>query len=87
MTTAFLAVTREGEAVDLVIEGTATPAEPDCRRGHPDNWYEGAPAEAEVERIVLDDGRGTVWTGELTRKEEREAEARLIEALADEVAA
>lgn len=44
---------------DFVVEGDATPGEPDRGYGHPENWVEGTNDELEIEKISLklEDGK------------------------------
>ena len=74
-------VERDGQEIELSIEGSYSPGTPGKTFGPPENCYPSEPAEAEIELISFD---GQPWTGELTSEENEAAVEALLAAGEDQ---
>ncbi len=78
--TAPLYVERDGEEIELQVNGSVTPGQRARIHGPPEKCCPEMPPEAEVESVWFE---GQPWTGKLTEAETDDAYDRLFDAAAD----
>jgi hypothetical protein len=78
---ATIYVERDGEEIELSVQGEYTPAVRASRGGHPDTW---TPAEGDELEIVAVLHADKPWTGELTNEEIARAEDSVREMVASD---
>lgn len=69
-------IERDGEQIDLDIEGNVEPSTAASFRGNPDNWTPPEGGDTEVTSIACD---GVAWDGKLTVSEEDDVHEALRE--------